>query len=137
MNIPKRIAGKTISAPLNFHFERIYPLIDPKNEEITAAGIDRAEVAVRLLDTYLQQIFEDGFVHADPHPGNLFITPLPQADGEPVKWQLTFVDFGMVARVPDSIRDSLRELVIAVGTRDASRVPGRSWSATGTRAGGS
>ena len=31
----------------------------------------------RLLDTYLKQIFEDGFFHADPHPGNLFIHPLP------------------------------------------------------------
>ena len=44
---------------------------------ITAAGIDRAEVAKVLLDTYLKQIFEDGFFHADPHPGNLFVTPIP------------------------------------------------------------
>ena len=100
----------------------VYAIKITDYDEITAAGIDRSEVATRLLDTYLQQIFEDGFVHADPHPGNLFVTPLPQADGEPLKWQLTFVDFGMVARVPDSIRDSLRELVIAVGTRDATRV---------------
>ena len=91
-------------------------------EAITAAGINRSEVAERLLGTYLQQIFKDGFVHADPHPGNLFVTPLPTTDGEPTKWQLTFVDFGMVARVPESLRESLRELVIAVGTRDSSRV---------------
>ena len=44
-------------------------------DAITAAGIDRAEVAERLLERYLKQIFEDGFVHADPHPGNLFVTP--------------------------------------------------------------
>ena len=102
--------------------EDVYAIKITDYDEITAAGIDRGEVAERLLGTYLQQIFEDGFVHADPHPGNLFVTPLPTNDGEKVKWQLTFVDFGMVARVPDSIRDSLRELVIAVGTRDASRV---------------
>ena len=102
--------------------EDVYAIKITDYEAITATGIDRGEVAERLLGTYLQQIFEDGFVHADPHPGNLFVTPLPEEDGEPVKWQLTFVDFGMVARVPDSIRDSLRELVIAVGTRDASRV---------------
>ena len=89
---------------------------------ITAAGIDRAEVADRLVAAYLQQIFEDGFVHADPHPGNLFVTPVPGADGEPDTWRLTFVDFGMVARVPDAVRSSLRELLIAVGTRDSSRV---------------
>jgi predicted unusual protein kinase regulating ubiquinone biosynthesis (AarF/ABC1/UbiB family) len=102
--------------------EDVYAIKITEYEDITAAGIDRGEVAERLLDTYLQQIFEDGFVHADPHPGNLFVTPLSSEAGEPVKWQLTFVDFGMVARVPDSIKTSLRELLIAVGTRDASRV---------------
>jgi predicted unusual protein kinase regulating ubiquinone biosynthesis (AarF/ABC1/UbiB family) len=102
--------------------EDVYAIKITDYEAITAAGIDRGEVAERLLDTYLQQIFEDGFVHADPHPGNLFVTPLPGEEGEPIKWQLTFVDFGMVARVPDSIKTSLRELLIAVGTRDASRV---------------
>lgn len=87
---------------------------------ITAAGVDRAAVADRLISVYLQQIFEDGFVHADPHPGNLFVTP--GAADDPDGWRLTFVDFGMVARVPDTVRESLRELVIGVGTRDASRV---------------
>ena len=89
---------------------------------ITEAGIDRAAVAERLVAVYLKQIFEDGFVHADPHPGNLFVTPLPGQDGETATWQLTFVDFGMMAKVPDTVRGSLRELLIAVGTRDASRV---------------
>lgn len=102
--------------------EDVYAIKITDYAAITAAGIDRGEVATRLLHTYLQQIFEDGFVHADPHPGNLFVTPFPSENGEPVKWQLTFVDFGMVARVPDAVKDSLRELVIAVGTRDASRV---------------
>jgi len=102
--------------------EDVYAIKITDYDDITAAGIDRGEVAERLLETYLQQIFEDGFVHADPHPGNLFVTPLPSKDGEPVKWQLTFVDFGMVARVPDSIKSSLREMVIAVGTRDTSRL---------------
>lgn len=90
-------------------------------DAITAAGIDRDEVAVRLLDTYLKQIFEDGFFHADPHPGNLFVTPLEEdADGQ-VRWKLTFVDFGMVGRMPEHMREGLRELIIAVGTRDAAR----------------
>ena len=89
---------------------------------ITDAGIDRAQVAERLVAAYLKQIFEDGFVHADPHPGNLFVTPVPGQDGEPVTWRLTFVDFGMMARIPDTVRSNLRELLIAVGTRDATRV---------------
>ena len=90
-------------------------------DAITAAGIDRDEVANRLLSTYLKQIFEDGFFHADPHPGNLFVTPLEKdADGK-VAWKLTFVDFGMVGRMPEHLREGLRELIIAVGTRDAAR----------------
>lgn len=92
-------------------------------DAITAAGVDRAEVATRLLDTYLRQIFEDGFFHADPHPGNLFVSPLPRSDGdESVPWQLTFVDFGMVGRVPPHTQEGLREMLIGVGTQDANRV---------------
>jgi predicted unusual protein kinase regulating ubiquinone biosynthesis (AarF/ABC1/UbiB family) len=102
--------------------EDVYAIKITDYQAITDAGIDRGEVAERLLDTYLQQIFEDGFVHADPHPGNLFVTPLSSPGDEPVQWQLTFVDFGMVARVPDSVKSSLREMVIAVGTRDTSRL---------------
>ena len=90
---------------------------------ITAAGIDRAEVAKVVLDAYMQQILEDGLFHADPHPGNLFVTPLDttRADGTR-DWRLTFVDFGMVGRVPDNLRDGLREVLIAVGTQDAARL---------------
>jgi len=95
-------------------------------DAITAAGISRKEVASRLLDTYLQQIFSDGFFHADPHPGNLFVSPLSDAaqdwpDGR-CGWQLTFVDFGMVGRVPPSVKEGLRETLIGVGTRDPQRV---------------
>ncbi len=92
-------------------------------EAISAAGIDRAEVARELLDTYLKQIFEDGFFHADPHPGNLFVTPV-DGQTEPGKpaWQLTFVDFGMVGHVPDNLRTGLREVLIAVGLQDAARL---------------
>lgn len=89
-------------------------------EAITAAGIDRAQVAKRLFDTYLEQIFQHEFFHADPHPGNLFVEVLP-GDEKP-NWQLTFVDFGMVGRIPPNVRAGLREAVIAVGTQDAKRV---------------
>jgi predicted unusual protein kinase regulating ubiquinone biosynthesis (AarF/ABC1/UbiB family) len=80
--------------------------------------VNRAEVATRLIDTYLQQIFVDGFFHADPHPGNLFVNPL-DSKGD---WQLTFVDFGMVGRVPKDLQEGLREMLIGVGTQDPERV---------------
>lgn len=92
-------------------------------DEITAAGIDRAQVARRLFNAYLQQIFEDGFFHADPHPGNLFVTPLGSKDEDGARdWKLTFIDFGMVGRMPENLRDGLREAVIAIGTKDAVRL---------------
>jgi predicted unusual protein kinase regulating ubiquinone biosynthesis (AarF/ABC1/UbiB family) len=94
-------------------------------ERISAAGIDRADVAQRLFETYLKQIFEDGFFHADPHPGNLFVEPLDLEVGDPEnkgEWQLNFVDFGMVGRVPTQVRAGLREMAIAVGMKDSGRL---------------
>jgi predicted unusual protein kinase regulating ubiquinone biosynthesis (AarF/ABC1/UbiB family) len=94
-------------------------------DAISEAGIDRGEVATRLLDTYLQQIFKDGFFHADPHPGNLFVRACEsdknQDDHSP-NWQLTFVDFGMVGRIPPKTRAGIREMLIGVGLRDTGRV---------------
>jgi len=92
-------------------------------ESITAAGISRAEVAQRLFETYLQQIFEDGFFHADPHPGNLFVTPvLNEIESIKQNWTLTFVDFGMVGKVPPNLRAGLREMAIGIGTQNPDRV---------------
>lgn len=88
---------------------------------IEAAGISRAEVADKLLDVYLKQVFEDGFFHADPHPGNLFVLPtLPRT--RPQGWKLVFVDFGMTGTLSENSFNGLREALLAVGTRDALRL---------------
>ena len=102
--------------------EDVYAIKITDYGAITAAGVDRAEVARRLFATYLQQIFDDGFFHADPHPGNLFVAPLGARAAEGRDWELTFVDFGMVGRVPRDLRAGLRELVIAAATQDAGRL---------------
>lgn len=90
-------------------------------EKIDAAGIDRAEVAERLLDTYLKQIFEDSFFHADPHPGNLFVQPAREGEN-PANWRLTFVDFGMTGTIPETTFKGLREMLIAIGTQNSHRL---------------
>ncbi|HEV8582835.1 MAG TPA: AarF/UbiB family protein [Thermoanaerobaculia bacterium] len=105
--------------------------------ELDRAGIRRSEVARDLYRIYLCQIFEHYFVHADPHPGNLFVRPLPIGDevpfapGDPVPpspagearpFQVAFVDFGMVAVIPERLRNALREYAIGLGTRDAARL---------------
>lgn len=93
---------------------------------IEAAGISRARVATRLFDTYLKQIFEDRFFHADPHPGNLFVLPTGSenaADSQDERdWRLVFVDFGMTGTITPNQLTALREILIAVGTRDIPRL---------------
>jgi predicted unusual protein kinase regulating ubiquinone biosynthesis (AarF/ABC1/UbiB family) len=95
-------------------------------DEIDSAGIDRGEVADRLFDAYMRQIFEDGFFHADPHPGNLFVDPnginTATEDDDAQPWHLTFIDFGMVGRIPPNTRAGLREFLIGLGTKDAKRI---------------
>jgi predicted unusual protein kinase regulating ubiquinone biosynthesis (AarF/ABC1/UbiB family) len=118
IHVPRVVWSLTTRRVLTL--EDVYAIKITDYSGITAAGIDRGEVASVLLDAYLKQIFEDGFFHADPHPGNLFVTPA--LDDIELGWQLTFVDFGMVGRVPENLRSGLREAVIAVGTRDAGRV---------------
>ena len=113
----------------NLTTRRVLTLQDVQTIKITdyaaieSAGIDRVEVAEGLLGTYLKQIFEDRFFHADPHPGNLFVLPSGEkVEGEKRAWRLVFVDFGMTGQVPDNLYEGLRELLIALGTRDAARV---------------
>lgn len=81
---------------------------------LEAAGIDRSAVADELARITFEQFFTHGFVHGDPHPGNVFVTP-----GEPGQdWRLTFIDFGMMGEIPDSLRSDLRDLIVAIVARD-------------------
>ncbi len=103
--------------------EDVFAIKVTNYDAITAAGIDRAKVAEHLFSVYLKQIFEDGFFHADPHPGNLFVTRLVEKNGDDsTAWKLTFVDFGMVGRMPQNLMEGLREVVIAIGLQDSPRV---------------
>lgn len=87
---------------------------------LRAAGIDPARVAELFAETMFDQVFTHSFVHADPHPGNMFVTPrAPGADAGDPPWRLTFIDFGMMAEVPATLRAGLRTLLIAVAARDS------------------
>ena len=121
VRVPRVIWTHTTRRALTL--ENVYSIKITDYESITKAGISRTEVAARLLDTYLKQIFEDGFFHADPHPGNLFINPLGlPTSGSARRWELTFVDFGMVGKVPGNLRAGLRELLVGLGTQETARV---------------
>lgn len=99
-------------------------------DALQQAGIDTKEVADTLLEAYFQQIFVAEFFHADPHPGNLFVRPVSDhqpsgADSAPPKsrpFQLIFVDFGMAVRVPKSVGENLRKVLVGVTQRDTRQL---------------
>ncbi|OIH83198.1 ABC transporter [Arthrobacter sp. UCD-GKA] len=84
---------------------------------LAAAGIDPVLVAPVFAEVMFDQLFTNGYFHADPHPGNIFITPSPDADGGH-PWKVTFIDFGMMGEVPAGTRSGLRKLLIAAAGRD-------------------
>lgn len=90
---------------------------------VDAAGVSRSELATKVYETYMEQIFIHNFVHADPHPGNVFVRPLDDSPEEGARpFELVFVDFGMMAEVPERLREALREFVVAFATRDSERL---------------
>ncbi len=103
------------------------------NEGLTEAGIKREEVAEMLLEAYFTQVFIAEYFHADTHPGNLFVRPLPLAldpvsgigqTGAPAsrQFQLVFVDFGMAVRLPKTMGENLRKILVGVTQRDARQL---------------
>jgi predicted unusual protein kinase regulating ubiquinone biosynthesis (AarF/ABC1/UbiB family) len=73
-------------------------------DPLVLARADGERLADALLRAYLRQILHDGFFHADPHPGNVFL-----ADGK-----IALIDLGMVARVRPALQDRLLQLLLAV-----------------------
>jgi predicted unusual protein kinase regulating ubiquinone biosynthesis (AarF/ABC1/UbiB family) len=82
-------------------------------QALEAAGLDRALLARLGAQAYLQQVLNDGFFHADPHPGNLAVS----ADGA-----LIFYDFGMMGRIRTDVRTKLMEVFFGIAQRDGDRV---------------
>lgn len=77
------------------------------------AGINRRTVAENAVRVMLREVFEFGFFHADPHPGNFFVQP----DGS-----IALIDFGMVGRLDDRLKDALLRVGLAVSRQDAARM---------------
>ncbi|AWB86173.1 ABC1 kinase family protein [Mycetocola zhujimingii] len=86
-------------------------------DALRAAGIEPGDVASVFATVMFDQLFTNGFFHADPHPGNIFVTPIDAPPGQR-SWKLTFIDFGMMGEVSASTRAGLRKLLIAAASRD-------------------
>lgn len=80
---------------------------------LDAAGLDRRRVAENSVRIMLTEVFQHGFFHADPHPGNFFILP----DNV-----IGLIDFGMVGQLDESLRNALLRLTLALTRKDSDRL---------------
>ncbi len=80
---------------------------------LDAAGIDRSVLAQRAASIILEMLLEDGFFHADPHPGNFFIEP---------GGRIGLIDFGMVGVVDARTQEQLGDIFLAITSQDIDRL---------------
>ncbi|MGK2905589.1 MAG: ABC1 kinase family protein [Desulfuromonadales bacterium] len=82
-------------------------------EKLTAQGYDLKEIARRGADAFLRQVLDFGLFHADPHPGNVFILP-----GQII----CMLDYGMVGRLGQDLKEQLIDLLQALLDKDVNRI---------------
>jgi predicted unusual protein kinase regulating ubiquinone biosynthesis (AarF/ABC1/UbiB family) len=82
-------------------------------EALEASGLDRKKLANMGAEAYLRQLLNDGFFHADPHPGNIAVSP---------EGKLIFYDFGMMGQITTNLRDKLMQTLFGIAQKDADRV---------------
>jgi len=82
-------------------------------EKLRARNVSPEKVNRLLIRTYLKQLLEDGFFHADPHPGNLLVMP----DG-----RLAFFDFGMVGRITPQLQSKMIDAFFHVVAKDPAGI---------------
>jgi predicted unusual protein kinase regulating ubiquinone biosynthesis (AarF/ABC1/UbiB family) len=82
-------------------------------EALEASGLDRKVLARLGAKAYLHQLLGNGFFHADPHPGNIAVSP----DGA-----LIFYDFGMMGQITTNLREKLMQTLYGIASKDADRV---------------
>ncbi len=108
IHVPKIYWNATSSKVLTMEFihgDKVTAL-----ETLKARNVSPEKVNRLLIKTYLKQLLEDGFFHADPHPGNLLVMP----DG-----RLAFFDFGMVGRITPKLQAKMIDAFFHVVAKDA------------------
>jgi ubiquinone biosynthesis protein len=101
--------------------ERIDGVRADDRDAVRRLGVAGWEVAEIGLAAYIKQIFEDGFFHGDPHPGNLLVTP---------RGELVFLDFGIVGVLRPEKRRAFMALLMGFVERDVDAIV-RAFSALG------
>jgi ubiquinone biosynthesis protein len=111
VQIPRTFPDLTTSRVITL--ERIRGMKITDLTALDEAGLDRHALAERTALIVSKMIFEDGFFHADPHPGNFFIEPTGRVG---------IVDFGMVGTLDDRSRQQLGRLLSGFVRRDPGRL---------------
>ncbi|MCR5666045.1 MAG: AarF/ABC1/UbiB kinase family protein [Eubacterium sp.] len=83
-----------------------------EGDKLLQQGYDLSEICRKMVDNYLKQILEDGFFHADPHPGNLRIR-----DGK-----IVWIDMGMMGRLSPRSRSLLDDIIAGIATQDINQI---------------
>jgi predicted unusual protein kinase regulating ubiquinone biosynthesis (AarF/ABC1/UbiB family) len=105
--VPKIYWNATTSKVLTMEFIHGTKVTDLETQH--RLGVAPEKVNRLLIKTYLKQLLEDGFFHADPHPGNLLVMP----DG-----RLAFFDFGMVGRITPELQAKMIDAFFHVVGKD-------------------
>lgn len=111
VHVPKIYWSATTSKVMTMEF--IHGTKVTSLEELKQRGVSPEKVNRLLIKTYLKQLLEDGFFHADPHPGNLLVMP----DG-----RLAFFDFGMVGRITPKLQAKMIDAFFHVVAKDAESI---------------
>jgi predicted unusual protein kinase regulating ubiquinone biosynthesis (AarF/ABC1/UbiB family) len=111
IKVPKIYWNATTRKVLTMEFIHGTKVTDLDEQE--RLGISPAKVNRLLIKTYLKQLLEDGFFHADPHPGNLLVMP----DG-----RLAFFDFGMVGRITPELQAKMIDAFFHVVGKDPTGI---------------
>ena len=111
VHVPKLYEAYSRPAVLTMEFVRGIKAKDLAG--LDAAGIDRKKLAAGGVEFCLRQVFDHGFFHADPHPGNLFVLP-----GEVI----APIDMGMMGSLEPEMIDALLELLVGILLRDAEKI---------------
>lgn len=111
IHVPKIHWNATTRKVLTMEFIHGTKVTDLEEQE--RLGVSPAKVNRLLIKTYLKQLLEDGFFHADPHPGNLRVMP----DG-----RLAFFDFGMVGRITPELQAKMIDAFFHVVGKDPAGI---------------
>ncbi len=120
--------AKNFDGDTRVRFPRVYKEVSSKHvltmeffdgkkvDKALASGYSGPTIAKTSVGVIIKMIFEDGFFHADPHPGNIIILGTPEA---PV---FGLIDLGMIGRLSPELREGITDLMLAAARKDSYAV---------------